>query len=197
MQINNKEKTPRILIINAIPIGYNNSTGITLKNIFSKWPKNEIMQLTLCNEDTRVSEGNPKYLLFNPRQIIIVYLLKKLFLNKNSSMSNVKDPGVVKKDIISVIKSFFNAFVDDSYILMFPDTIKAIRRFNPDIIYSNLASLRVMKVVLKISKLLQIPIVPHFMDDWPSTIYKAKSTYWAYYKSQRLLTKIIYNMKNA
>lgn len=46
-----------------------------------------------------------------------------------------------------------------------------VEEFKPDVIYSVLGSVRMMNVVLQLSKRFALPIVPHFMDDWPTTAY--------------------------
>lgn len=45
--------------------------------------------------------------------------------------------------------------------------------FAPDIIYTLLGGSRICELVLQLSEYLGKPIVPHFMDDWPSTIYES------------------------
>ena len=46
-----------------------------------------------------------------------------------------------------------------------------VRDFDPDIIYTQLGSVRVARLVHLVSSHLDIPVVPHFMDAWPSTLY--------------------------
>ena len=47
-----------------------------------------------------------------------------------------------------------------------------IEEFQPDVIYSMLGSIRVMNLVLAVANRLNRPIVPHLMDDWPTTHYR-------------------------
>ncbi|OZB82669.1 MAG: hypothetical protein B7X32_12855 [Microbacterium sp. 13-71-7] len=49
--------------------------------------------------------------------------------------------------------------------------IDEIRRFEPEAIYTLLGNVRMMKLAIALSKKLDIPIVPHFMDDWGGTLY--------------------------
>jgi len=47
-----------------------------------------------------------------------------------------------------------------------------IRDFRPNVIYSCLGNARLIKLALAASRVAgDVPIVPHFMDDWPATLY--------------------------
>ena len=50
-----------------------------------------------------------------------------------------------------------------------PEFLQWLEKFKPDIIYSTLGSIRLVMTVQRISTLLSIPVIPHFMDDWLST----------------------------
>lgn len=47
-----------------------------------------------------------------------------------------------------------------------------IDTFRPEMIYSMLGSARVCRLVLSIAAARSLPIIPHFMDDWPRTLYR-------------------------
>ena len=51
-------------------------------------------------------------------------------------------------------------------------TRRWIDSFEPDLIYSNLGMGSMARLVVKISQMRNIPIMPHFFDDWVTTIYK-------------------------
>ena len=52
-----------------------------------------------------------------------------------------------------------------------PEFLKWVEEFRPEVVYSPLGSIRQCRLVLAVSEYLRLPIVPHFMDDWPSTHY--------------------------
>jgi hypothetical protein len=56
---------------------------------------------------------------------------------------------------------------------VFPrDAVEWIREYHPDVIYSCLGSVRLIKLTLAARRAAgDVPIVPHFMDDWPGTLY--------------------------
>ncbi len=53
------------------------------------------------------------------------------------------------------------------------DFWKWVEDFNPDLVYSYFGSIRIMRLCFQVATELNLPIVPHFMDDWPSTIYRS------------------------
>ncbi|TCT22464.1 hypothetical protein EDC34_10711 [Thermomonas haemolytica] len=58
------------------------------------------------------------------------------------------------------------------------DLIEWVAKFDPQVIYSPLGSIRMMSAALQLSQRFDIPIVPHFMDDWPSTVYMDDARYF-------------------
>ena len=47
-----------------------------------------------------------------------------------------------------------------------------VERFQPDVIYSQLASLSLIRLVEALTRRTGIPLALHFMDDWPTTLYR-------------------------
>jgi glycosyltransferase involved in cell wall biosynthesis len=45
--------------------------------------------------------------------------------------------------------------------------------FKPQVIYSMLGSTSLLQLVNDLADYFSVPVVPHFMDDWPSTLYRA------------------------
>lgn len=52
------------------------------------------------------------------------------------------------------------------------DTLRWVQDFQPNIIYSQLGSVRVSRLVRALATHLSIPVVPHLMDAWPATLYR-------------------------
>src|SRR5690606_38798467 len=48
---------------------------------------------------------------------------------------------------------------------------RAIDAARPDVVHTLLGNVRIMELALKVARYAGVPIVPHFMDDWPSTLY--------------------------
>ena len=47
-----------------------------------------------------------------------------------------------------------------------------VAEFNPDVIYSQLASLGLIRLVDGLARETGVPVALHFMDDWPTTLYR-------------------------
>ncbi len=65
-----------------------------------------------------------------------------------------------------------------------------INEFSPDIIYTQLASLELIRFIKKLYDDLNKPLVIHIMDDWPTTITNDQKgifrLYWRYYINREL-----------
>ena len=46
-----------------------------------------------------------------------------------------------------------------------------VYEFGPEVIYTPIGSIRLIRLVSAISRRMGVPVVPHFMDDWPTTHY--------------------------
>jgi hypothetical protein len=60
----------------------------------------------------------------------------------------------------------------NSQSLVTPNLARWIKNFHPDLIYSMLGNNIIMRLATDVSSLAAIPIIPHFLDDWPSTQYE-------------------------
>ncbi|MDN7241709.1 hypothetical protein QWY14_07880 [Planococcus sp. N028] len=190
-----EKEYPKILIINGGPIGEFSGTGVTLKNLFEHWPADKLLQICYCDSDTEVVEGSPSFEIFPKSTVLFDYFFRKFLTkikkNQYSSVSvpmhNLEYRGNEKK-----IHKFVRAILDLSPVFLQSETLKAIERFKPDVIYSNLSTVRLIKTVKFISKKYNIKPVIHFMDDWPTTLYASnKYTIWAHYKMNRKLLDLL------
>ncbi|MEV6815837.1 glycosyl transferase family 1, partial [Micromonospora sp. NPDC051296] len=46
-----------------------------------------------------------------------------------------------------------------------------VRAQRPEVVYATLGSIRMMRLAVAVARECRVPLVPHFMDDWPSTMY--------------------------
>lgn len=172
---------PRVLIISAVPISTKSATGITLMNLFDGWPSGSVAQIY---DDESVPEGLAanNYRRFSNANVPLVNYVKiflKIIFGKKSSINN--KPSSAQKNTVSGISRSSNilgAFSDIVPIRVPDDIINWVRDFKPDLIYSVLGNVRVTNVVLDVSKRLGLPVVIHFMDDWPTTTYAESRFLW-------------------
>jgi glycosyltransferase involved in cell wall biosynthesis len=175
---------PRVLIVNAEPINRCNATGITMGNLFRGWPKDRIAQIylryylkdslpdaTACEkswyleiEDLRMPECARKMITFYRR-----YQERSTRQSETSLMSSLSNPLLRKTlsgSIVRSVKELFFQAMEFSSFRVSEELIDWIEEFRPDVIYSILGNLLILKLVKEIADKFAMPIVPHFMDDW-------------------------------
>lgn len=181
-----KNLFPRVLIIGQ---SFNSYTGggITLSNLFSGWPHNNIAVgtysidaegLDYCKnyykfgylENKRTWPFNlwqnkeksgpieiEKYTFKNGNQKYIYNF------NGNLKLSWYKRLYLFSRDLISIRPWIYRYRVSDLFLSWFDE-------FKPDLIYTQLSNLESIGFISQLVQLRQTPLVIHIMDDWPSTL---------------------------
>jgi glycosyltransferase involved in cell wall biosynthesis len=188
---------PRVLILGA-PFNKVNGGGITMSNLFNDWPKDNLALASTSN--LRINAdflacGNYFQLGYKsklhpfPLNVFLPKLVCGPVLNdeKPVSISGQQLSGGKYKSFYKLLLSLLN--MTGLYNLLYnlkvtDDFIKWILNFNPDIIYSQLASLESIRIVNSIHALTNRPVAIHMMDDWPLTINKPSIFY--YYWGKRI-----------
>ncbi|MES3040553.1 MAG: hypothetical protein V4730_05270 [Pseudomonadota bacterium] len=167
-----KGSWPKVLIVSVAPFGTSTATGITMMNLFSDWPRESLAQIYDDDHEPDLDAGRAWRYSSNDIAAIgfikrIKYILKRLFSR------NLGVPGPVKNVVGAY--SLQTAFSDILPINLPVDLLDWVEKFNPDVIYTTLGGVRVINTVLALSHQFSVPIVPHFMDDWPNTTYRVGS----------------------
>ena len=85
-------------------------------------------------------------------------------------------------NIILALLNFFGVY-NWFYKLKVTDEFKSwLKVYNPDVIYTQLASLELIRFVSDVKKHLNKPVAIHMMDDWPLTINKP-GLFYAYWQN--------------
>jgi len=193
-----------LIISNSIP-NDDNATSITLKNMFSGWPADKIA-IIYASLDTHTPQSIYPVLHVSGLKYIQNKasdrggLLDSLRSSKSEvkGMSGAAADKSVKGNILNylhTLASSYKALLPYSY----DDALyQFISEFKPDVIYSPLGSIAITDIVYKISVKYNLPVVPHFMDDWPHTIYEGDSLLLApRLKKKHLLNKIFRRTEEA
>jgi hypothetical protein len=178
------EDFPRVLIINAEPFWNGSATGLTMGRLFRGWPRDRLG----CLFDTGI-QPDPSfcahYWKITPRELWHLGGLFRIFGSHErvEGMSRVSGPenpemsaaqAWLKANARRLRQHLGGQAVRELDAFQIPDQIcREIEDFAPQVIYSALGSNLVMKMVLDLAERLDLPVVPHFMDDWPSTLYQA------------------------
>ena len=177
---------PKVLILGQT---FNSRTGggITLTNLFREWPKENIAAISSnINEEWRLCSKQyligfretktiwPIYLFQDNKDSAIIYGSEG-----NQYIPRLNELSKINKSFYSKSKNIIKSFLNYLGLFHFFKIIKItselndfITKFSPDIIYTQLASLSLIRLVLKIQLKYNVPFVIHIMDDWPTTIYR-------------------------
>jgi glycosyltransferase involved in cell wall biosynthesis len=169
---------PRVLTIGANPIQRVGSVGITVANLFSGWNKEALAQIYLVDTEPDI-ELCRKSLRLDEMVFPVDYCIRRLFAKaikvdhpltrKNGAVGPSIDDKLRSRVQLHLIA---RAVSDLAPCILSRPTARWIQEFRPDVIYSCLGNARLMKLALTVSKAAgDVPIVPHFLDDWPDTLY--------------------------
>jgi glycosyltransferase involved in cell wall biosynthesis len=166
---------PKILVIGIDPFNSVNSSGITLSNLFQLWDKERIAQVYMSDMKPEAGVCN-KFFKLNPKVVFFDYYFRKLIFRINRMERNTANPAAVtlseeNNNLRNKIHLNARAIADFSPFFLPSALFKWINEFNPDLIYSALGSARTINLTNTIAARIKKPITPHFMDDWPSTLY--------------------------
>jgi len=193
----------KILIIsNSIP-NDDNATSITLKNMFSGWPADKAAIIY-----TSLDKNIPKsiYSTFHVSELKFVQSktsnpdgLLRVLRSSKSEVKGISGAAADKSAKASILNYLHT--LASSYKALLPYKYdealdQFISEFKPDVIYSPLGSIAITDIAYKISVKYNLPVVPHFMDDWPHTIYEGDSLLLIpRLKKKRLLNRIFKRTK--
>ena len=166
---------PKVLVISNELFNRDNNTGITLSNLFDGWDKEKLAQIYMI-DGVPSTDVCTNYFYLKPQHAPFDYYIRKILhsytKNRSSAMGSA---GVVLDDDQKTIKNKIHlnlrAIAAFSPLFIPTSLYNWVNAFNPDIIYCMLGSIRMINLTNAIAKKTGKPIVPHFMDDWPSTFY--------------------------
>jgi glycosyltransferase involved in cell wall biosynthesis len=174
-----KSDYPRVLVVNGEPFNRQSATGVTLANLFGGWPKEKLAQIVTSNmpPDNEYCNNTVKLGLLDHQ---FIYQLNNLFTKQNYPLlrkrtvdGNCESNTCVDKcnSKQSSLRDIARDFLDIVPYKIDKQLLDWLNIYKPEVIYSCLANIRLTVLVTRISTKLDIPIVPHFMDDWPTTKY--------------------------
>ena len=188
-------KYPKILIIGQT-FNKNTGGGITISNLFYGWPKKNLVVASNVNlySDLDVSVCERYYQLgYNgklhpfPLNLFLPKIKCGSFIQKNNNSDRADQgenatAGRYKKiyRLLSELLRFLGIYNILYKLKITPDFKEWLKSYNPDIIYSQLSTLELIRFVSEIQELCDKPLVLHIMDDWPNAINKPELlfSYW-------------------
>ncbi len=172
---------PRVLLIDGFAIGSPSASGVTLANLYQGWPNDRIAQVygdivapdpAICPRSWKISWAD----------VPVDRFMRKLLAGREDQILGKRTSGLPagiggkkrsKRSGNGKLRSIASAWAD-----LLPFSLPAafwnwIADFRPQLIYSQLSNIRLMNLVLAVSRRFSLPIVPHFMDDWATTHYRS------------------------
>lgn len=164
------DRRVRILIVNADRIEKDTPTGLTLRSLFNRYDNKFYYQVYL--NEIGVEKPSPKTMSMK-----CVFPVSLLLRSNHASAKNEENKARLRSEISSnslgakIRKRLRRGLIiaeDLGPMLRSKIHWQEIESFSPDIVYSIGASVRAMKLAFQCSLRFDIPIVLHFMDDWPN-----------------------------
>ncbi|MGC5286517.1 glycosyltransferase family protein [Micromonospora sp. DT231] len=172
------EEFPRVLVVSHTPFSRVSGTAMTLSNLFSGWPKDRLAQVHTGNipPTTEVCEN---FFHFPPRDHYLpiqYYAMRMSGWNGRTPLQQSRPIAAVhaaaeSRPTMAKIYAQLRATADLSPIRVPPTLIEWMRGFRPDVVYSMLGSVRLTRITALAARTCGVPVVPHFTDDWPATLY--------------------------
>lgn len=197
----------KILIVNGQSIYDNNATGITLRSVFSNYDENKILEVFYSQvPPENIKKEGIKSLRLDTKIVPLNYIIRKT-INKNKISSFNKDiQGIdirsskAKNSIKVILKYFVLGLINYSPIIVKDKKLLSIvDNFSPDVIYTLGADIIPLKLANYFSKRYDsLPILLHYMDNWPQTKYSSSLLFRPFYnKLHSLLNDIQQSNKTA
>jgi glycosyltransferase involved in cell wall biosynthesis len=163
----------KVLVIAYEALGKGSGTGIVFSNLLTSIPSTDIAQIyggaappssLACERSFRLSW----------HQVPMDRIARRVlhWFRKESQVASQTGPVLAPTiEKASKLKRLIRAWAD-----LFPFALDSgfwawVREVDPDVIFTNMGDMRWMECALNVSERMNIPLVPFFNDDWPSTLY--------------------------
>jgi glycosyltransferase involved in cell wall biosynthesis len=188
---------PKILIIGQ-SFNKKSGGGVTISNLFPGWPKDRLavasntnlsadMDSSVCTMYYQLGYGNKLHPF--PLNIILPEIKCGPITvtgneNKTSAAAATVKTGNYKSlyKILNAVLHFTGLYHFFYKLKITPEFKQWLQDYQPDIIYTQLASLELIKFTDDVHELTKKPVAIHIMDDWPLTIDKPGILYFYWKK---------------
>ena len=180
------DKYPKVLVVGQ-RFSYRSGGGITMSNLFKGWPKDRLAVASasnlLNNLDISVCENyfqlgyNGKLHPFPLNLVLPRIKCGPVTLPGEETLTEQKSPAKSGKfkniyRLVQRVLVFLGLYNFLYRLKITPEFKEWLGNYNPDIIYSQLETLELIRLVKDIHLVTNKPVAIHIMDDWPSTVNK-------------------------
>lgn len=162
---------PRVLIVTGEPCNQTTATGITLSNLFRGMPSEFIAQVYSASVPVDTNVCNKYWKLSSKNLFLVGHLFRLAEAFRRFSSRYRRAPASLKNfnDGYGVTVRRHAKWLDWMPYIIDRKMLSEVRVFKPDVIYTTLGSLRLARLVNRLSREFSVQVVPHFLDDWLST----------------------------
>jgi glycosyltransferase involved in cell wall biosynthesis len=177
---------PKVLIIGQ-PFNKKTGGGVTMSNLFKGWPKSRVavasninlrdgLDTSVCNINYQLGYGQKLhpfplgFILPKAKIGLLSNQEDKLIENGNNNFVGTARKYTFAYNLVRSVLHFFGLYNLLYKLKITPEFEEWISKFEPDIIYTQLASLELIRFTEKLRLLSKKPVAIHIMDDWPGTI---------------------------
>lgn len=190
----------KILVVNGQSMYDKNATGITLQSMFSKFDNESIMEVYYSQIQTDLEPACAYKSYSLPIETVpLNYLIRQGLGRKRINNYNQSITGIdlrsnqARKNKKAMLKSFILGLINYSPVFVRDaNVLKEIDGFKPDIVYTLGADIIPLKLAEFFSRRYDnIPILIHYMDNWPETKYANSIALSVFHKKlQRIISDI-------
>ncbi|MBI3706642.1 MAG: hypothetical protein HY246_03005 [Proteobacteria bacterium] len=158
---------PRVLFITSAAFNRVTGGGITFGNLFRGWPADRLA--TVHNDMVPTTDDVCR----------LYYRLSRREIDRWPRRAHAAEmpvtgpaPAVAPPGLVRQLKTFVigNAWPDAGRLT--PQLAEWIDAFRPQLLYTILGTIGMMELIDAIRTRFGLPLVIHFMDDWPSHLYR-------------------------
>lgn len=176
------KRYPRVLVLAGNAISADFSTGITVVNLFRDWPIDQLAQICMV-PSTGDGEGLTERTIALPANGGVVDVpirwglrcaraARSLATHRGTMANSTAIHFAASTTVLARRRATLAALLELGPVRLSPTAKALVRDFGPDVIYAPMSGIRMMRLARRLSRLSGAPVVPHFLDDWPSTLFQ-------------------------
>ncbi len=165
---------PRVLHVGFNRIGSPSNTGLTLGSMFSAWPRDRLFELYTHSRTTRSADG-PNIRIAPLSTAPVDGLVRSVLGDRmpkpvaDGLNTSVRRTGPIS--LSTRVRLGMTSANDIGLVWVRGGWLNEIDDFRPQVIHSLLGGVRITKFVAGLAQRLNVPVVPHFMDDWMDNLF--------------------------
>jgi glycosyltransferase involved in cell wall biosynthesis len=172
---------PRLLFVTPHAFNHVTGGGVAFTNLFRGWPADRL--LTVHNDPEPTSDEVCRlYYRLGPEEIDLAepYASARRLLRRGQRSMAAPSAGIgstaSEAGLKSAIKQAGVRLLGEAFperATLTPELEARIAAFDPDVLYTILGSTGMMALIERILERFDIPLVVHFMDDWPAAAHRS------------------------